>query len=302
MNNVQAQEFMQACVEALECQICYKLPMPGDPKWKDCDFGHAVCANCQSLVEEEEVCSTCRSGTMMDMPDSIPRKKIVEALFRHHRFPCTHAWCVETFEGKDLQQHIQTCRHKVVKCPAPGCNHQNSWNAFIMAPFDPCFLVATALTRQDGWDIVYSFDEILTGEGKTRIMSELIENGSNYFRAFLHFEFNANRDVCFYVTWADQRKNVEAAAAEEQEQRVLMAASLYVPRGHYTEATVSRLNFWGDNYNTGDTTRQLVIGSDRFNTWTRQAQRQNECIKCPATNEYQPHVHINVMFPNDMRV
>ena len=291
---------MQACIEALECPVCFKLPMPQDPKWKDCDHGHAVCSSCQALVKNPSRCTTCRDPTMMDIPDSIPRKKIVEALYTFHLFPCTLPSCTEALPGKDLDNHIKTCRHKIVKCPTPACNVFKSWPSFVAATDNPCYRVESAFTRMDGWDIVYTFEETLTQSGKTRILAATLEDvcDTSYCRAFVHYELTTNGDVCFYVTWADQREN---AAVEDLQQRVLMSLSLYVPRGHYTEANVTRLNFWGDDYACGDQTRQLVISRDRFLAWHNQSMRQNECIKCPETNNYVPHMHLNVIFPKEMR-
>ena len=80
-----------------------------------------------------------------------------------------------------------------------------------------------------------------------------------------------------------------------------MAASLYVSQGYWTEAGAMKLNFGDDNYNTGDSSRQLVVPHLKLFNWYEQAVGQNECIKCPKRHSgpprYEPHLHLNVILP-----
>jgi hypothetical protein len=284
---------MEDCISALECPVCFQVPRPGDPTWWDCDYGHAICSTCHHQCPDRNACVTCRDMSMMEQPESIPRKKIVEALFQYSFFNCPHPSCSKQVTGPMLDQHAKECKHKIVACPKPGCHFRRSWHEFTLTPLTPCYQLVSAWTREEGWDATFTFEEIFNQSGKKRILTTVLEDNHDkpYCRAVLHFEYSRNRDICFYVTWCDERAN---CSERVRNQRVLLAANTYVHRGHLTAAEVTRMNFVREDYMAGDETRQLVVPNRQFMTWHGESCRANECTKCHATIQ---HFHVQVIFP-----
>ena len=285
---------MEDCISALECPVCFQVPKPSDPTWMDCDYGHAICSICHHQCQDRDACVTCRDRSMMEQPVSIPRKKIIEALFRYSLFSCPNLSCSKQIEGPLLDQHAKECKHRIVPCPKPGCHYRRSWHEFTLTPLTPCYKIESAWTREEGWDVPYTFDEIFNLSGKRRILTTIIEEnhqGKTYCRATLHFEYSRNRDICFYVTWEDKREN---CSERVRNQRVLLAANTYVYGGHLTAAEMTRMNFVAEDYMAGDETRQLVIPNRNFMIWHGESSRANECLKCGVTIQ---HFHVQVILP-----
>ena len=214
-----------------------------------------------------------------------------------------------------MKTHAKICKHKLMGCPRPGCPEIRSWYdmGHLVAP--DCYRIELARTREEGWDVIFPFSDffdpftLLTRravEARRRILTTTHEpdhredeEGVSFCRAVLYFEINPiDLSVCFYVVWADKRRN---SLGTDLNRRVLMAASLYVSQGYWTEAGAMKLNFGDDNYNTGDSSRQLVVPHLKLFNWYEQAVGQNECIKCPKRHSgpprYEPHLHLNVILP-----
>lgn len=311
MNDAAA--FVDRVRRALECPVCFELPLPGDDSWVDCENGHATCGNCFKRIHGN-ACPVCREDPVMLMPRSQPRNDIVDALHDYLPAVCPHADCGTVLPGSVMERHRKLCKHKPVACPRPGCNVVRSWFDMSHLAAPNCYRIEMARTRQEGWDLVFPFSEFLDPESgltrraveaRRRLLATTMENnleegagnGETYCRAVAYFEIDpASGDVCFHVIWADRRDN---CTETEKNRRVLMAASLYVSHGYWTEAGVTRLNFVDEFFDTGDSARQLVVPHHKVLSWHRQAVRQYGCLRCPnmATAAYEPHIHVNVILP-----
>lgn len=294
---------------ALECPICFELPKPGDESWADCDNGHAVCGRCYRRTAGG-ACSLCRENTMMLLSRSQSRIDIIEALYDYLPFTCPHPDCGKTLSGTEMMVHRNICKHKLMGCPRPGCGVVRSWFELghLLAP--DCYRLEMARTRQEGWDLIFNFSEFLDEtsmlprravEARRRLLTTTLEADMEnegqitFCRAVVYFEIDpVDYSVCWYVLWADRRAN---CLDVDRNRRVLMAASLYVSQGYWTEAGVTRLNFTDENYDTGDSSRQLIVSHRKILTWHHQAVRQYGCLKCPSKPDYEPHIHLNVILP-----
>jgi len=102
--------------EKIECPVCLAVPREGPVPC--CPSGHITCSPCLGKLRAEGKleCPTCREP--MGEGKSALAKVVIESM----EHECSFQGCDELVAFKDYKKHQVTCEHRLVVCPAVGCD------------------------------------------------------------------------------------------------------------------------------------------------------------------------------------
>ena len=109
-------EVMAVLQEKVECPVCLVVPREGPVPC--CPSGHITCSPCLGKLRAEGKleCPTCREP--MGESKSALAKVVIESM----EHECSFQGCDELVAFKDYKKHQVTCEHRLVVCPAVGCD------------------------------------------------------------------------------------------------------------------------------------------------------------------------------------
>ena len=111
-------QFKTQLKERVKCPVCLELPTRG-PIYT-CINGHCVCSGCYQ--GNGSPCPMCREE--MVGSTSLLAVTVIKNL-EHH---CKHQGCDVKVILQDLEEHMKTCRFRLVGCPAIQCRKKVAYN------------------------------------------------------------------------------------------------------------------------------------------------------------------------------
>jgi len=107
----------------VECPVCFSIPrMPPVPC---CKNGHVICARCKDKVD---VCPTCRVE-MTGMTSCV--NQVAATIIQRIQHPCDfrEAGCDRKFDIHSIDEHEESCKYRLVRCPHWACDEMISLTA-----------------------------------------------------------------------------------------------------------------------------------------------------------------------------